>query len=97
MDENDARTGANDSDPIQRHIDDLVLSLRAEVTKVEQLGEALRSRDVIGQAKGILMERFKIDEGQAFRLLHDASNRTNTKLHEVAQRLVHDGTVGDDT
>lgn len=49
------------------------------------------SRDMISVAKGILMERFKIDEHQAFLLLVKVSNRTNTKLHEQAERLVYTG------
>lgn len=59
--------------------------------EVSQLHSALRSRDMIGIAKGILMERFKIDEHQAFLLLVKVSNRTNTKLHEQAERLVYTG------
>lgn len=37
------------------------------------------------------MERFKIDEHQAFLLLVKVTNRTNTKLHEEAERLVYTG------
>lgn len=53
--------------------------------KVENLHRALMSRDVIGQAKGILMERFKINSVQAFDLLIKASQSTHLKLHEVAE------------
>ncbi len=37
------------------------------------------------------MERFKIDDNQAFLLLVKVTNRTNTKLHEQAERLVYTG------
>src|SRR5690625_7558380 len=49
------------------------------------------TRDVIGQAKGILMERHKITSQQAFLLLTTASNRTNTRLTEIAEQLVTSG------
>ncbi|HEX2578334.1 MAG TPA: GAF and ANTAR domain-containing protein [Aquihabitans sp.] len=58
----------------------------------DDLSQALRSRDLIGQAKGVLMARSDIDEERAFEILVAASRRLNTKLVEVAQRLV-DGTL----
>ena len=54
----------------------------------EQLESALTSRDVIGQAKGIIMERFKVDAVRAFELLRELSQTSNTKLVDVAQRIV---------
>ncbi|MEJ2889621.1 GAF and ANTAR domain-containing protein [Actinomycetospora aeridis] len=51
------------------------------------LGQAVASRDVIGQAKGILMERFTVDDDEAFQMLVDASQDTNVKLVEVARFL----------
>jgi hypothetical protein len=53
--------------------------------------QALLMRDLIGQAKGILMERHRLTADQAFRLLVKASQRTNTKLTEIAQRLTESG------
>ena len=52
---------------------------------------ALHSRDIIGQAKGILMERYKIRSEQAFDLLIAVSQRTNRKLREVADTLADTG------
>lgn len=52
------------------------------------LRTAIDSRDLIGQAKGILIERYKIDAQQAFRLLVVASQTTNIKLLDVAGHLV---------
>jgi anti-anti-sigma factor len=51
------------------------------------LARALATRDVIGQAKGILMERHKITADQAFGVLQRASCVSNTKLRSVAERL----------
>ncbi|HEU5151135.1 MAG TPA: GAF and ANTAR domain-containing protein [Iamia sp.] len=69
----------------------------ALVAAVERadLRAALESRDVIGQAKGILMARTGIDEDAAFDLLRRASQRLNIKLAVVARRLV-DGKLADD-
>ncbi|MFP5072734.1 GAF and ANTAR domain-containing protein [Pseudonocardia nantongensis] len=52
-----------------------------------QLEQALRSRDMIGQAKGILMERFGISADDAFAMLVQSSQNTNVKLVDVAQWL----------
>lgn len=54
---------------------------------VGQLHQALATRDVIGQAKGKLMERFGIDADQAFALLVRSSQQTNLKLVAVAHWL----------
>jgi GAF domain-containing protein len=56
----------------------------------EQLQSALLSRDLIGQAKGILMQKFGVDAVQAFELLRQLSQTSNTKLVDVAQRMVDD-------
>ncbi|WP_414941688.1 GAF and ANTAR domain-containing protein [Amycolatopsis sp. cmx-11-51] len=53
-----------------------------------RLHVAVENRDMIGMAKGILMERHDIDALQAFRLLVESSQTTNIKLYEVAQWLV---------
>lgn len=54
---------------------------------------ALLSRDVIGQAKGILMERLKTTPEAAFDILRSSSQRLNVKLREVALRLTETGEV----
>ncbi|MEV6905244.1 GAF and ANTAR domain-containing protein [Amycolatopsis sp. NPDC051372] len=53
-----------------------------------QLHAAIESRDVIGMAKGILMQRHDLDPVQAFRLLVESSQASNLKLHDVAAWLV---------
>ncbi|RZT87277.1 GAF domain-containing protein [Pseudonocardia sediminis] len=58
------------------------------------LTDALETRDVIGQAKGILMERFGVDEDQAFRMLVSSSQDTNVKLISVARWLVSESRTG---
>jgi transcriptional regulator with GAF, ATPase, and Fis domain len=49
---------------------------------------ALASRDIIGQAKGMIMERFGIDAVQAFELLKRLSQSSNTPVVDVARQLV---------
>lgn len=52
------------------------------------LHTALETRDLIGQAKGILQERFDVDEDRAFAMLARSSQDTNMKLVAVARWLV---------
>ncbi len=66
----------------------------ADARDLSHLTTALGSRDVIGQAKGILMERYKITNEMAFALLAKTSQDTNRKLSEVAAYLARTGTLG---
>ncbi|MGU3501656.1 GAF and ANTAR domain-containing protein [Mycobacterium sp. C31M] len=54
----------------------------------EQFRSALASRDVIGQAKGMLMERFDIDAAGAFGLLRKLSQESNTPLVDLAEQVI---------
>jgi GAF domain-containing protein len=65
----------------------------AGAQQLEDAALALVNRDVIGQAKGILMERFKITADQAFDVLAKVSQDTNRKLHAVAEDLTRTGTL----
>jgi hypothetical protein len=53
----------------------------------QNLNKALLSRDVIGQAKGILMERLNLSPEDAFDVLRRSSNQLNEKLHAVAMSV----------
>jgi GAF domain-containing protein len=59
--------------------------------KAENLQVALESRAVIDQAKGVLIERFRITPDQAFQLLAQVSMRVNRKVRDVADELVLTG------
>ena len=63
----------------------------ADAQRSEQLREAIASRDLIGQAKGILIERHRITSDGAFSLLTRASQAVNIKVGEVARHLVETG------
>ncbi len=54
-----------------------------------QLESKVASRDLIGQAKGILMARSNVDDDRAFDILRRASQRLNIKLVYVAEQVVH--------
>lgn len=54
----------------------------------DQLTASAASRTVIGQAQGILMERYGLDASQAFSALVRTSQSSNTKLYAVAETLV---------
>lgn len=56
--------------------------------RARNLMRALESRDVIGQAKGILMERYRMDEAAAFAVIRRASNTLQRKVSDVAQHVV---------
>lgn len=54
----------------------------------QQLQTALLSRDRIGQAKGIIMERFDVDSVRAFEMLRHLSQEENIKLVTIAERVI---------
>jgi GAF domain-containing protein len=60
---------------------------------VTNMRQAMISRGAIEQAKGILMERYKITAEQAFTLLTHASQRSNVKLRDVAEELTATGVL----
>ena len=56
--------------------------------RFEEFRSALATRDLIGQAKGMIMERYHVDAIQAFELLKYFSQHSNTKLDDVAQQII---------
>jgi GAF domain-containing protein len=60
-------------------------------SRADNLQAALETRAAIEQAKGILMERYKMTPDHAFRLLAVASMNANRKLRYVAEDLVRTG------
>lgn len=58
----------------------------------DQLNEALQTRDMIGQAKGILMEREGVTDAEAFDMLKTISQNSNVKLRDIAHRLIEEKT-----
>jgi GAF domain-containing protein len=82
--------GGFDADTVEQA---LVLAAHAAVglsgaRRSEHFRSALASRDIIGQAKGMLMERYSINALQAFRLLRKLSQESNVPVAELARQLV---------
>lgn len=61
------------------------------VREQDQIRAALTNRDIIGQAKGMIMERYGLDPDGAFRLLARLSQDSNVKLSEIAFQVVTAG------
>jgi hypothetical protein len=57
---------------------------------ISQLEEAVRSRQLIGQAVGVVMERYDLDDARSFGFLVRLSSTQNVKLRLVAERLVEE-------
>jgi len=64
----------------------------AAAREIDHRGIAMVSRLVIGQAEGILMERYRLTAEQAFDLLRNSSEDSNRKLILVAEEIVATGT-----
>jgi len=69
---------------LARHASVALANARQEAS----LWQAIDARKLVGQAQGILMERFGIDSDQAFAVLRRYSQDNNIKLRDVAQRLI---------
>lgn len=67
----------------------------AVVDQREQMNMALLSRQVIGAAQGMLMQRYGLNLDQSFEVLRRYSQESNIKLRDLAQHLVQHG-LGDD-
>jgi len=61
---------------------------RAHDLGAEALAQAIDGRKLVGQAQGMLVERFQLDDGRAFDVLRRYSQTKNLKLTEVARLLV---------
>jgi len=68
-----------------------MLVYESALDRARNLEAALDSRAVIDQAKGVLMERYKITADQAFQTLARVSMETNTKVRDIAEQFVETG------
>jgi len=69
----------------------------AEAQRTDHLRAALLNRDVIGQAKGILMAHYNINADAAFSTLKRVSQDQNKKLHEIARQVAETRELPDTT
>jgi GAF domain-containing protein len=82
------------AEPVARLLATLSAIALADALHRERMDRALHNRDLIGQAKGILMHRHGVRADEAFAMLREQSQRTNSKLLAVAERVVETGTLG---
>jgi ANTAR domain len=91
-----ARVGAFDDLGILSHLFAHQSAVALDYARqVDQLQEAVKSRQLIGQAVGMVMERYQIDEARAFGFLTRLSSHENVKLRLLAERLVRAGGIGE--
>lgn len=62
--------------------------LMMTVNRRQEFESALASRDLMGQAKGVLMNRFSIDAVRAFEMMVQQSQTTNTPVRIIAEQIV---------
>ena len=79
------------AEPIARLLATVSAVALADSFQRSRMERALRNRDLIGQAKGILMTRHGLPADAAFEMLRAHSQRTNRKLVAVAEKVVEAG------
>jgi AmiR/NasT family two-component response regulator len=67
--------------------------LASATVHAEHLERAVVSNRRIGMAMGILMERHRLTEDQAFGRLRELSQRRNVKLRDLAEEIIYTGDV----
>lgn len=84
-----------ESEEAQQVVGLAVSAAFADITLLEQaknlaqnLAIALEHRDIIGQAKGVLMATSGVGSDEAFAMLRAASQRSNRKLYDIADEIV---------
>jgi transcriptional regulator with GAF, ATPase, and Fis domain len=66
----------------------------ASARTIDQLEHAMETRHAIGEAMGILMERHRMSEDEAFDVMRRVSQHHNIKLRDVASRVRSEGSLG---
>jgi len=61
--------------------------LMGRTATVQQFSQGMATREIIGRATGLIMERYGLDEQRAFQFLVRLSNTGNIKLHDVAAEI----------
>jgi ANTAR domain/GAF domain len=91
-------TISDDIDPEAEHIAELfalhAATVLGAVNQIHHLNQAMHSRKVIGQAMGVLMERYGLQEDNAFHFLVRASQHDNIKVRDIAQEIVDKANEG---
>lgn len=56
--------------------------------EIDELKETIETRKLIERAKGILMDRHKMSEEEAFKRIHFQARNQNKKMREIAQSII---------
>jgi GAF domain-containing protein len=92
-------TSSDTIDPDVEHLAELFAAHAAlalgHAQREDQLHTGMISRQTIGQAVGIIMERYSLNEGRAFDYLARVSSHGNIKIRDVAQEVVDQGNQTD--
>jgi response regulator NasT len=62
--------------------------IRSQTKEIEELKETLETRKLIERAKGILMDRHRMSEEEAFKRIHFQARNQNKKMREIAQSII---------
>src|SRR5215469_5748552 len=62
--------------------------IQSQTREIEDLKDALETRKVIERAKGILMDRHRMSEEEAFKRIHFQARNQNKKMREIAQSII---------
>jgi response regulator NasT len=62
--------------------------IQSQTREIEDLKDALETRKLIERAKGILMDRHRMSEEEAFKRIHFQARNQNKKMREIAQSII---------
>jgi AmiR/NasT family two-component response regulator len=62
--------------------------IQSQAKEIEELKETLETRKLIERAKGILMDRHRMSEEEAFKRIHFQARNQNKKMREIAQSII---------
>jgi len=62
--------------------------IQSQTKEIEELKETLETRKLIERAKGILMDRHRMSEEEAFKRIHFQARNQNKKMREIAQSII---------
>lgn len=62
--------------------------ISSQAKEIDELKETLETRKLIERAKGILMDRHRMSEEEAFKRIHFQARNQNKKMREIAQSII---------
>ncbi len=62
--------------------------MQSQTKEIDELKDAIETRKLIERAKGILMDRHQMSEGEAFKRIHFQARNQNKKMREIAQSII---------